>query len=118
MSRARRKKEEMNSLGVVLSPEVLAGAERSEGERSEPQRSAAAPKRVPARDWPRVLIPRLLRKQSGASSPPNINFAFCRKPRPPLANAAVSECCCAGKACTHHYWPPGGVSGPAASSKR
>jgi hypothetical protein len=30
----------MNSLGVVLSPEGLAGAERSEGERSEPQRSA------------------------------------------------------------------------------
>jgi transposase len=44
MSRARKKKEEMNSLGVVLSPEVLAGAERSEGERSEPQRSAAAAK--------------------------------------------------------------------------
>jgi transposase len=39
MSRARRKKEEMNSLGVVLSPGGLAGAERSEGERSEPQRS-------------------------------------------------------------------------------
>jgi transposase len=34
----------MNSLGGVLSPEVLAGAERSEGERSEPQRSAAAAK--------------------------------------------------------------------------
>ena len=31
----------MNSLGVVLSPGGLAGAERSEGERSEPQRSAA-----------------------------------------------------------------------------
>ena len=31
----------MNFLGVVLSPEGLAGAERSEGERSEPQRSAA-----------------------------------------------------------------------------
>jgi transposase len=44
MSRARKKKEEMNSLGVVLSPEGLAGAERSEGERSEPQRSAAAAK--------------------------------------------------------------------------
>src|ERR1700720_4718877 len=115
MSRARRKKEEMNSLGVVLSPEVLAGAERrgGKGGRSAVRRQ---PKRVPARDWPRVLVPRLLRKQSGASSPPNINFAFCRKPRPPLANAAVSECCCAGKACTHHYWPPGGVSGPAASS--
>ncbi len=34
----------MNSLGVVLSPEALAGAERSEGERSEPQRSGAAAK--------------------------------------------------------------------------
>ena len=34
----------MNSLGVVLSPGGLAGAERSEGERSEPQRSAAPPK--------------------------------------------------------------------------
>jgi transposase-like protein len=45
MSRARKKKEEMNgiSLGVVFS-EALAGAERSEGERSEPQRSAAATK--------------------------------------------------------------------------
>ena len=31
----------MNSLGVVLSPGGSAGAERSEGERSEPQRSAA-----------------------------------------------------------------------------
>src|SRR5260370_13632707 len=46
MSRAKKKKEEMNgnSLGVVLSPGALAGAERSEGERSEPQRSAAAAK--------------------------------------------------------------------------
>jgi transposase len=45
MSRARKKKEEMNgiSLGVVSS-EALAGAERSGGERSEPQRSAAAAK--------------------------------------------------------------------------
>jgi transposase len=44
MSRARKKKAEMNSLGVVLSPEGLAVAERSEGERSEPQRSAATAK--------------------------------------------------------------------------
>jgi transposase len=46
MSRARKKKEEMNgnSLGVVLSSGALPGAERSEGERSEPQRSAAAGK--------------------------------------------------------------------------
>jgi transposase len=45
MSRARKKKEEMNgiSLGVVCS-EALAGADRSGGERSEPQRSAAAAK--------------------------------------------------------------------------
>jgi transposase-like protein len=46
MSRARKKKVEMNgnSLGVDVgvSPEALAAAERSEGERSEPQRSAAA----------------------------------------------------------------------------
>jgi transposase len=33
-----------NSLGVVLSPGGLAGAERSEGERSEPKRSAAPAK--------------------------------------------------------------------------
>ena len=33
-----------NSLGVVLSPEGLAGAKRSEGERSEPQHSAAPAK--------------------------------------------------------------------------
>lgn len=32
----------MNSLGVVLSPEGSAVAERSEGERSEPKRSGAA----------------------------------------------------------------------------
>ena len=47
MSSARRKKaEEMtrNSLGVVLSAGGLAGAERSEGERSEPERSAAPAK--------------------------------------------------------------------------
>jgi transposase len=45
-SRARKKKGEMNgnSLGVVLSPGGLAVAERSEGERSEPQRSAATAK--------------------------------------------------------------------------
>src|SRR5208337_1160969 len=46
MSRARKKKAEMtgNSLGVVLSSGGLAGAERSEGARSEPQRSAAPAK--------------------------------------------------------------------------
>jgi transposase len=46
MSGARRKAKVMNgnSLGVVLSSGGLAGAERSEGERSEPQRSAAAAK--------------------------------------------------------------------------
>ena len=43
MNRARKKKEEMNSLGV-LSSGGLAGAERSEGERSEPQRSAVPAK--------------------------------------------------------------------------
>jgi transposase len=45
MSRARKKKAEMNSLGV-LSSGALADAERSEGERSEPQRSGAAAKAV------------------------------------------------------------------------
>jgi transposase len=45
MSRARKKKAEMNSLGV-LSSGALAGAERSAGERSEPQRSGAAAKAV------------------------------------------------------------------------
>src|ERR1035441_10483795 len=48
MSRARKKKVEMNgnSLGVDVgvSPGALAAAERSEGERSEPQRSAVAAK--------------------------------------------------------------------------
>ena len=34
----------MNSLGVVLSPGGLLGAERSEGERSEPERSVAPSK--------------------------------------------------------------------------
>src|SRR5216684_8897918 len=46
-SRARKKQAEMNgnSLGVVLSPGGLAGAERSEGSPpGEPQRSAAAAK--------------------------------------------------------------------------
>jgi transposase-like protein len=45
MSRARKKKAEMNSLGV-LSSVRLAAAERSEGERSELQRSGAAAKAV------------------------------------------------------------------------
>jgi transposase len=48
MSRARKKKAEMdgNSLGVDVgvSPGALPAAERSEGERSEPQRSVAAAK--------------------------------------------------------------------------
>jgi transposase-like protein len=45
MSRARKKKEEMNSISLgVLSSGALAGAERSGGERSEPQRSAAPAK--------------------------------------------------------------------------
>jgi transposase-like protein len=46
MSRARKKKGEMNgnSLGVVLSPESLAAAERSEGSPGEPQRSGVAAK--------------------------------------------------------------------------
>jgi transposase len=46
MSGARRKAKEMNgnSPGVVLSSGGLAGTERSEGERREPQRSAAAAK--------------------------------------------------------------------------
>jgi len=44
MSRARKKKADMNSLGVALSPGGLAGAERSEGERSEPQRSVSPSK--------------------------------------------------------------------------
>jgi transposase len=54
MSRARKKKEEMNgnSFGVVLSSGGLAGAERSEGERSEPQRSAAAAKAGARLDLP------------------------------------------------------------------
>jgi transposase len=45
-SRARKKKTAMNgnSLGVVLSPGGLAVAERSGGERSEPQRSGATGK--------------------------------------------------------------------------
>src|SRR5450755_1912500 len=45
MSRARKRKEEMNSISLgVLSSGALAGAERSGGERSEPQRSAAPAK--------------------------------------------------------------------------
>src|SRR5215475_5927652 len=43
MSRARKKKADM-TLGVVLSPGGLAGAERIEGERSEPQRSVSPSK--------------------------------------------------------------------------
>src|SRR6266566_4806156 len=61
-SRARRKKAEMNgnSLGVALSSGGLAGAERSEGERSEPQRSTAPAKagadsRMASRPDPEVV---------------------------------------------------------------
>src|SRR5882724_6684208 len=47
MSRARKKKEEMSGISLgVLSSGALAGAERSEGERSEPQHSGAAAKAV------------------------------------------------------------------------
>src|SRR5256886_10340957 len=41
---SRQPNPQGNSLGVVLSPGDLAAAERSGGERSEPQRSAAAAK--------------------------------------------------------------------------
>src|SRR5260370_923145 len=46
MRGGRKKRKEMNgnSLGVVLSPGGLAVAERSEGERSAPQRSGATAK--------------------------------------------------------------------------
>jgi transposase-like protein len=56
MSRARKKKEEMkgNSFGV-LSPGALAGAERSEGERSEPKHSGAPAKA--GADSPRASRP-------------------------------------------------------------
>jgi hypothetical protein len=45
MSRARKKKAEMTGIFLgLLSPGGLAGAERSEGERSQTQRSGAAAK--------------------------------------------------------------------------
>src|SRR5260370_25836023 len=44
MRREKKKREDKNPLGVVFSRGVLAGAERREGERSEPQRSAAPAK--------------------------------------------------------------------------
>src|SRR6266481_9633134 len=47
MRRARKKKEGMSGISLdVLSSGALGGAERSEGERSEPQRSGAAAKAV------------------------------------------------------------------------
>jgi transposase len=56
MSRARKKKEEMNgnSFGI-FSPGALAGAERSEGERSEPKHSGAPAKA--GADSPRASRP-------------------------------------------------------------
>ena len=64
MSRARKKKEEMNgiSLGVVLSSGGLAGAERSEGERSERSAVERQPKRSPARARSRAPDPKWLPK--------------------------------------------------------
>ena len=69
-----------NSLGVVLSPEGLAGAERSEGSPFEPQRSAAAAK-VGATRVRRLCRPdsEVVAKAKRRSFPPSTRSVFCRE---------------------------------------
>src|SRR5437879_7282131 len=101
MSRARKKKEEMNgnSLGV-LSPGALAGAERSEGERSEPQRSAAAAKPgadsgVASRPDPEVVA-----KAKRRTYTAEYNNASCWRRNLLLRREAAWALCSAAKVCT------------------
>src|ERR1700688_3936747 len=68
MSRARREKGEMNGNTMsVLSPGALAGAERSEGERSEPQRSGA-PAKPKRRTYTAEYKQRILKEAEAAAA--------------------------------------------------
>ena len=101
-SRARKKKTEMNgnSLGVVLSSGGLAAAERSEGERSEPQRSAAAAKAgadsgVASRPDPEVVA-----KAKRRTYTAEYNNASCWRRNLLLRREAAWALCSAAKVCT------------------
>src|SRR6266581_4213992 len=106
MSRARKKKGEMsgNSLGV-LSSGGLAGAERSEGERSEPQRSGAAAKAgadsVPA--W--RPDPEVVAKPKRRTYTAEYNNASCKKPKSLRRREVALAPFSAAKVCTRRCWP-------------
>ena len=107
-----------NSLGV-LSPGALAGAERSEGERSEPQRSAAAAKAggdspLASRPDPEVVAKAKRRTYTAEYKQRILAEAEAAAARPGGASARFS----AAKVCTRPCWPIGGANGPTASAKR
>ncbi len=108
-----------NSLGDVgVAPGALAAAERSEGERREPQRSAAA-----AKAGADVLLasrsdPEVVAKPKRRTYTASTNSASWPRPRwlPPYPEAWARFS--GAKVCTRLCWPIGGANGPTASAKR
>src|SRR5258708_35112300 len=100
MSRARKKKADMNSLGVVLSPGGLAGAERREGERSEPQRSAA-PAKAGADSAARARPdPEVVAKPKRRTYTAEYKHASLQKPKRLLRREVAWALCSVAKVCT------------------
>src|SRR5579863_5244111 len=107
-----------NALGFVSSGGGAA-TERSEGEPGEPKRSGvAAPAGVNSLRTSRP-DPEVVAKPQRRTYTAEYKQRILQEAEAAAATReAVSELSCAGKACTPRCWPPGGVSGPTASSKR
>ncbi len=99
-----------NSLGVVLSPGASAGAERSGGERSEPQRSAAPAKGGRLRSVA-PLDSEVVADLSAVRSLRSTNNASCKKPKRLRPREVLLARCCAAKGCTRRCWLIGGMTG-------
>ncbi len=108
-----------NSFGAVLSPGGLAGAERSAGERSEPQRSEAAAQVgadpvLASRPDPEVVA----RPQRRTFTAEYKQRLLTEAEAAAATHPVVLAPCFAAKDCTHRCWPIGGGSGPTASARR
>ena len=89
----------MNSLGV-LSSGGLAGAERSEGERSEPQRSAVPAKAGAVSVSASRPDPEVVANQSGGPIPLNTSNTSSKKPKSRPPHEAALALFSAAKVCT------------------
>ena len=118
MSRARKKKAEMNgnSLGV-LSSGALAGAERSEGERSEPQRSAAAAKAGTDAVRASRPDPQVVAKAKRRSFTAEYKLRILQEAEAVADRRGGIGTLLRREASTRRCWRPGDASGPPASSR-